>query len=190
MVPIFPGDVRLGFGNLETAFDELFCGEVEFTDHAGVTSASREPDEGSFILGTEELLTLVDPVLIFVLGQLIKIQNFLPLFGAVEVVCQQHPAEKPANILFISPEIVDMLAHELGIGELFFGVEDFKRLLFDLPEKILFLIFVEGDFVLSFDPVEGLFALNLFQPEIGIGRCASVLHGDRCYTEGSDPRCA
>ena len=105
------------------------------------------------------------PVAVFLSGERIHIEHRFPCRLAGPIALDAGPAPKPALVLIILPEIIDMAVMNLAERKTFVGGQDRQRLFIHrLETRVVFEDF-QGARILLAHPVERLFAFNGLKPQ-------------------------
>src|SRR5690606_37698984 len=78
-VAVHPAQAPLGLGPGEAVGDEAAGGEVELAGDVGVLAAPGQRDEGTVVVGPQDPGSVPDPALTLRAGQLVQVQQHLPL---------------------------------------------------------------------------------------------------------------
>ena len=168
---IHPGRPALGFLQHEAAVDEGAGGAVELADGHGVLAAVRQGDEAAGLLRRQAGRALVDPVLALGRGQGVEVEDGLPLRGVGAVAVQRRGAPDAAHMGRILPEIVDRaVVVETRRGDAVARLDDLQRLLVQALIARVAAQHAQRMLIVGIDPGHGALALDLFQPDVGVGR--------------------
>ncbi len=140
----------------------------------GVGAAARQGDQAAPVVRLQHVGAMPDPVLALGLGQRVEVEQHLPhrLGGAERR--QRRPPPQAARMGGVAPEIVVAVAAADDVGQLGLGIEDLQHLPAH-PLELRRLGEAAGALgVARPDPVEGLRAVDVLEPEVGIS-----VHGAR-----------
>ena len=165
-VLVFPTDLGLGLGHLESAGDEFACAHVEFTHDRGIRTAARQADQRQGMVGFDDLGAGPHPVLVVGGGQCVEVDDHLPFrcVGAVAVQCGAAP--QPARVRRVAPEVVQVIAAAADVRDARIGVEHLERLGAHLLEPFTGELGERG-FVAPANPVQRVVAGDVLEPEVG-----------------------
>ena len=111
-----------------------------------------------------------DPVFVFAFGQQVDIEDEPPFLATLDVVIEQHPPPASADVVFVAPEVVDVITAHRRRRNAFVRVIDLEIALFQLREKGQRLVVPERDGVLLLDPGERFVALDVLEPGVVVFR--------------------
>src|SRR5690606_40209884 len=109
-----PREVRLRLRQIEAAFDERSCGDVELFPDARVLAAVGHLDHAPAILGLEAHDVAGHPVLAFLLRERVVVDQNLPIGRAGAITLEAGPAPDPADPGLVLPEVVDKAGVDLA----------------------------------------------------------------------------
>ena len=167
-VLVLPADPGLGLGHREAAVDEGLGHGVELAHHRRIAAAPGQGDQAEAGLGLQEVGALPHPVLALGRGQGVQVQHRLPDRFGRDVLVQEGAAPQAAHVLGVLPVVVQPGALDADGGDAVAGVVDLQQLGVDRRELRHRL---EHGRVLGaalLDPLEGLLALDLLEPEVGV----------------------
>ena len=182
-VPVLPRHAALRLRQEEAVLDELHGLEVELPHLHRVAASGGEPNHAVPVLRRQAVHAAVRPGHVFGLGELVEVQDGLPVGGVGPVALQGGPPQDPPDVVVVLPEVDDPVAPEAGIGDLLLGVVDGEDLVVELVVLRDRLQRLGGALVLLPGPLQGPFSLHLLQPEIGVLRLRWRF-GSRLGSEG------
>ena len=113
-VLVQPGDFLLAVRRDEAAVDELVLFEIELARRGCVFAADGEIEDAVFIAGIEAVVAMKDPAGVFLLAERVDIEDGLPVRIRSRVIVHGGFAEESADVLLVVPEVVDLVAAEIG----------------------------------------------------------------------------
>ena len=195
-----PAGAALGFRQRNPAFDEGFRDAVELADRHRILAAVRQGDQAVALLRRQAGRALVDPVGALGRRQGVDVQDGLPLRRVGTIAIQRRAPPDAAHMVGVLPEVVDVaVVGETGRGDAVARLHQVQRLLMEGLIAWVALQRPEGGLVVRLDPFHGAVALDLLQPQIGVGRIAGrearsrrggacgnggLGHGDGCGSGG------
>ena len=178
-VGVLPRDLGLGLRKLEAVGDECPCRHVEFAHDRGIRAAARQADQRAGVVGLDHVGAGPHPVGVVGAGELVDVDQDVPLRFLGSVVRQRGPPPQAAWVVGIAPEVVQVLAAPPHVGDAGIGVEHLEGLGPQLLEAIVAKL-VDGRLVVPAHPVQGVVAGDVLQPQIGV-----VRHGCHCGRAGT-----
>ena len=172
-VAVAPGDVALGFRQVETIGDKCLCVQVKFPHHRRIRPASREQEQTAVERRVENFVALPNPVLLFLARKLVQIEHDLPGGLSLFVFGQGCPPPQTADVFIVTPEVVAICAMLFDVRDSLFGIENRQQPPANRLEIRRCLQLARADRVLLLDPGQCPLPGDIFQPEIGIFRGAS-----------------
>lgn len=143
---------------------------------AGMLDLAIDPKLG----GGKAVGAVPHPALLFCLAQRIDVDQRRPHRLARQIRIERALPPQSARVGRVAPEIGDRLAHHrAGHRDLAIVVEDFASALAVGLESGAGGDQFVGRGILLRDPIERLFALNIFQPQIGVGLLRGGNRGER-----------
>ena len=166
---IFPADRGLGFGQDKTVGNKFLFAGVKFAGHHGIATTAGQRNQEQIVVGVQSAGALPDPVLILGRGQGVHVDHRFPDRSLAQVLLERGAAPDAAHVVGILPEIVVPVAVHSGVGDAVAGIVNLQQLFVDGRE--LGHRFELGCVLAAAlgDPLEGLLAVDFFQPEIGVG---------------------
>ncbi|MNS39454.1 hypothetical protein D3C72_717360 [compost metagenome] len=199
-VLVDPAGAALGFRQVDAAFDKGFRHAVELADGHRILAAVRQGQQAVAFLGRQAGRALVDPVLALGRRQGVDVEDGLPGRGVGAIGVQRRAAPDAAHVLGVLPEVVDVaVVGEARRGDAVARLDQVQGLLMQGFITRIALQRAQRGRVVGLDPVHGALALDLFQPDIGVGRLAGrkarrgcggggrfrrMGHGDGCGSGG------
>ena len=167
-IRVDPGDLTLGFCELEAVLHEGLGFHIEFPHHAGIGSAPRQRNQTAAMVGLEELGAMEHPAFLLGLSEGIDIQHHIPLGIGLPVFIQRRAPPNAARILGVLPEVVEPGAPAVHVGDLGVGIHDPADLGFQFLEALRAHQFLFRCGIAGLHPGHGLFARDILQPDIGV----------------------
>jgi len=169
VVGIDPTGLGLRDGHEEAVLDERFRGQVEFAHFHRVAAARRQRHQAMHVIGLHALRTLEHPLLAFGLVERVDVQHrFPPGVGLLEFGQRGAPPDS-ARMRLVLPEVVQIVAHSVHVGNARLGVEHLQDSAARLAELRRFHERLPGDGVLRVHPFHRTWTAGGFQPKVGIG---------------------
>ena len=104
----------------------------------------------------------------------VEVKDDVPLGVGLLVFVQGGAAPEAARVFVVLPVVVVVIAAFADVGDFFLGIEDGEDVGLGLFECGAGGQCFFGDGVLFADPLQGAFAVDVFQPEVGV---LGVCHG-------------
>ena len=174
-VMVLPADPGLRLRKGEPVWNERLCPHVELAHHGGVRAAAGQGYQREGVVGFDHVGAGPHPVLAVAAGQFVEVDDHLPVRGIGPVVLQRGTPPQPPRVGGVAPEVVQVVPATPYVGDAGVGVENFQR----LGSQSLELGAAElGDagVVALPHPAQGVVAVDVFQPEIGVRD-----HSRHCY---------
>ncbi len=177
-------------GSVKPLLDKAPGRQIEFAHHHRVAAAARQRNEAarerSRTIGTLEY-----PVFVFAGGEAIDVEQRLPMGGGIRVIGDSRAPPNAFGMPGVLPEIEHIFMVEVAEGDAILGVEDRKN-----GVEIGVIVGIGGQDaqglgVFLLDPSDRFFAMDVFQPKIGIAHalCSSCLpaKSQRCRNPDRNP---
>ena len=133
------------------------------------------------IVGAQALGAVPNPGGVFGLVERVEVEDDVPLRVGLFVFVQRGAPPDAARVFVVLPVVVVVVAALAGVGDFFLGIEDGKDVRFALFEFGAVSKGFFGDGVLFAYPLQGFFAVDVFEPEVGV---LGVGHGGTRLDEG------
>ncbi|PBI84826.1 hypothetical protein BKP43_50060 [Variovorax boronicumulans] len=168
VVDVFPGDVVLRLRQREAAFDERHAHQVELAHHVGVGAAARQRDQAAFVRGLQAVGAVPNPVLAVLRGQRVEVEHGLPRGLGRAVLVERGAAPQALGVRLVAPEVVVQRTDLADHRNARVRVEHLEQALLDRLEGRRLRIGVNGMCILLASPVQSGFAVDVFEPEMGV----------------------
>ena len=164
-VLVDPADLAFRYRQREAALHERLVRNAELAHHGRIAAVRRQRNQAAFVRRLQAFHVLEHPARVLGLVQRVDVQQHLPRRLGLAVFGQRGAPPDAARVRLVAPEVVQVVAHAVDVGDACFGVEHFENAVAGACELGVVDELFRGSRVLLLHPVQRAGAVDVFQPQ-------------------------